>query len=40
MPVLSGYCISNLRPIARIDIAIGVFGEVSHLLNISKGGAI
>ena len=30
----------NLRPIARIDIAIGVFGEVSNQSNISKGGAI
>ena len=29
----------NLRPIARIDIAIGVFGGVSNLFNIYKGGA-
>ena len=36
VPVVFGYCIANLRPIACIDIAIGVFGEVS---NFYKGGA-
>ena len=35
----SVWLLYNLRPIARIDIAIGVFGEVSNLFNISKGGA-